>query len=131
MFKPSMLDRSKMNDKLLTALVLTSIVLLLAPPIVWSAYWIYSNTAVVQVGEYTFSLSSPPSTPRYSNITLTAILIKDGVGVNGALVHFYLDVGAWTEIGQSLTDTSGTAMIDYNCTSQGALNFRGGYQVFP
>ena len=122
-----------MNAKIRMYLVVSVVATLATAGLLsgWAAYWIYSNTAITQVGEYSLTLSAPSSAPRYTNITLTAILLYQSLGVLGKTIVFYLDTGAFSEIGTNVTDSSGTATLQYNVTSLGALNFRAGYQVTP
>lgn len=96
---------------------------------VYGAYVIYSNTAITQVGAYAVTLSTPARAPLYSNITLTATLLKDGAGLPGETVTFYQDLGSFQLIGSGITDASGIATMQWNVTTNGALSFQAQYVI--
>lgn len=110
--------------------VLIGLVLLMVVGTAFAAYWIYSNTVIVQVSAFTFkdSLTVDIPTPtQYKNITFTGTLYYGeshvGAGYNITLFKNEIPV-AW-----NTTDTNGNFIIVYNATAIGTFDFKVGYEV--
>lgn len=118
-----------MNKKLIIKATAAFIAFCAFWSVVFASYVIWSNTATTQVGDYALTLSSPAKAPLYSNITLTATLLKDGAPLSGETITFYADLGAIQSIGTDVTDGSGVATLEYNVTSQGSKSFQASYTI--
>ena len=93
-----------------------------------AATWIYSNTVVVTVSEYSLVLTVDNANPtKNQNITLTATLKLGTVPQSGELIHFYYN--DTYEVGSKTTDSSGIAVLQWNATVAGIYNFKAGYEA--
>lgn len=118
-----------MDKKLMMRISILFLIFTVFWGVVFASFVIYSNTATTQVGAYALTLTSPANAPLYSNITLSATLLKNSAAFSGQTVTFYIDQGAWNSIGSAITDGSGVAEIQYNVTVQGALPFQARYEI--
>lgn len=124
------------DDKAIRILtVLTVTMLTILPVLGFTPYWIDSNVSTTQVGSYAFTLITPAKADMGTTITLQAhleYLFDNGTQfpVNNATIRFYFETGGFQEIGNSTTNPSGDASLDYIISA--TTTFKARYYVtFP